>query len=322
MGEVHKAMDTRLGRTVAIKLLFDTHSDLFEREARAIAALNHPHICMLYDVGPDYLVMEYIEGAPLKGPLPAEEAARVALEIAGALLAAHTAGIVHRDLKPANILVTRSGVKLLDFGLAKQQPPARAENTATQSQAGEILGTAGYMSPELRGQPVDTRSDIFSFGVVLYEMLSGRRAFAQGTAISTMAAILHTEPRPIEASAALAGVITRCLQKSPADRFQNMAEVITALEAREQVPGVEKDPCIAVLPFANMSGDQDNEYFSDGLAEEILNALTKLSGLKVVARTSAFAFKGKNQDIRGMGETWARRTCWRVACAKPATACG
>jgi eukaryotic-like serine/threonine-protein kinase len=304
MGEVHKAIDTRLGRTVAIKLLFDTHTDRFEREARAIAALNHPHICTLYDVGPDYLVMEYVEGIPLEGPLPAKEAARMALEIAGALEAAHAEGIVHRDLKPANILVTRSGVKLLDFGLAKVQPAAAAEGTVTQTQAGTILGSAGYMSPEqVRGQPADARSDIFSFGVVLYEMLSGRRAFDRGNAVSTMAAILHTEPGPIEAPPELASVMARCLRKSPSERFQNMAEVITALEVPEQDPGPNKDSCIAVLPFANMSGDKDNEYFSDGLAEEILNALTKLPELRVVARTSAFAFRGKDQDIRGIGET-------------------
>src|SRR5580700_9634018 len=304
MGEVHKAIDTRLGRTVAIKLLFDTHTDRFEREARAIAALNHPHICTLYDVGPDYLVMEYIEGIPLEGPLPAKEAARMALEIAGALEAAHAEGIVHRDLKPANILVTRSGVKLLDFGLAKVQPAAAAEGTVTQTQAGTILGSAGYMSPEqVRGQPADARSDIFSFGVVLYEMLSGRRAFDRGNAVSTLAAIPHTEPGPIEAPPELASVMARCLRKSPSERFQNMAEVITALEVPEQDPGPNKDSCIAVLPFANMSGDKDNEYFSDGLAEEILNALTKLPELRVVARTSAFAFRGKHQDIRGIGET-------------------
>jgi serine/threonine-protein kinase len=289
---------------VAIKLLFDTHTDRFEREARAIAALNHPHICTLYDVGPDYLVMEYVEGIPLEGPLPAKEAARMALEIAGALEAAHAEGIVHRDLKPANILVTRSGVKLLDFGLAKVQPAAAAEGTVTQTQAGTILGSAGYMSPEqVRGQPADARSDIFSFGVVLYEMLSGRRAFDRGNAVSTMAAILHTEPGPIEAPPELASVMARCLRKSPSERFQNMAEVITALEVPEQDPGPNKDSCIAVLPFANMSGDKDNEYFSDGLAEEILNALTKLPELRVVARTSAFAFRGKDQDIRGIGET-------------------
>jgi serine/threonine-protein kinase len=304
MGEVHKAIDTRLGRTVAIKLLFDTHTDRFEREARAIAALNHPHICTLYDVGPDYLVMEYVEGIPLEGPLPAKEAARMALEIAGALEAAHAEGIVHRDLKPANILVTRSGVKLLDFGLAKVQPAAAAEGTVTQTHAGTILGSAGYMSPEqVRGQPADARSDIFSFGVVLYEMLSGRRAFDRGNAVSTMAAILHTEPGPIEAPPELASVMARCLRKSPSERFQNMAEVITALEVPEQDPGPNKDSCIAVLPFANMSAHKDNEYFSDGLAEEILNALTKLPELRVVARTSAFAFRGKDQDIRGIGET-------------------
>jgi eukaryotic-like serine/threonine-protein kinase len=304
MGEVHKAIDTRLGRTVAIKLLFSAHTDRFEREARAIAALNHPHICTLYDVGPDYLVMEYIEGAPLKGPMPAQEAARLALEIAGALKAAHAEGIVHRDLKPGNIMLTRSGVKLLDFGLAKVQQIADLETTATQTQAGEILGTAGYMSPEqIRGQPVDARSDIFVFGAVLYEMLSGRRAFASETAVSTMAAILHTEPGPIEAPPELIRVVTRCLQKSQSDRFQSMTEVIAALAAENPAPAPERTPCIAVLPFANMSGDKDNEYFSDGLAEEILNALTKLADLKVVARTSAFAFKGRNEDIRGIGET-------------------
>jgi TolB-like protein/Tfp pilus assembly protein PilF/predicted Ser/Thr protein kinase len=304
MGEVHKAIDTRLGRTVAIKLLFSAHTDRFEREARAIAALNHPHICTLYDVGRDYLVMEYIEGAPLKGPLPADDAARVALEIAGALEAAHAEGIVHRDLKPGNIMLTRSGVKLLDFGLAKVKQIADVETTATQTQAGEILGTAGYMSPEqIHGQPVDARSDIFSFGAVLYEMLSGRRAFARETAVSTMAAILHKEPEPLEAPPELERVVTCCLQKSPSDRFQSMTEVIRALAAENPAPAPERTPCIAVLPFANMSGDKDNEYFSDGLAEEILNALTKLAGLKVVARTSAFAFKGRNEDIRRIGET-------------------
>jgi eukaryotic-like serine/threonine-protein kinase len=303
MGEVHRAIDTRLGRTVAIKLLYSAHTDRFEREARAIAALNHPNICTLYDVGPDYLVMEYIEGAPLKGPLPAEEAARLALEIAGALQAAHAAGIVHRDLKPANILITRSGVKLLDFGLAKVQPSAAEENTVTQTQAGQILGTAGYMSPEqIHGVPVDARSDIFSFGAVLYEMLSGRRAFDGETAIASMAAILHMEPDPIEGPGELVRVVARCLQKTPSQRFQNMTELIAALGAAKLNAVEEKRPCIAVLPFANMSGDKDNEYFSDGLAEEILNALTKLSGLKVVARTSAFAFKGRNEDIRGIGE--------------------
>ena len=213
MGEVHRAIDTRLGRTVAIKLLFSEHSARFAQEARAIAALNHPHICTLYDVGPDYLVMEYIEGGTLKGPLPVEEAVRLALEIADALQAAHSKGIVHRDLKPGNILLTTSGVKLLDFGLAKvqlgNQPSADVDATLRQqTQAGEILGTAGYMSPEqIQGQAVDGRSDIFSFGAVLREMLSGRRAFAAENALATMAAILHKEPEPLAAPADLVRVV-------------------------------------------------------------------------------------------------------------------
>src|SRR5579871_6580817 len=304
MGEVHKAVDTRLGRTVAIKILFSEHSARFKQEARAIASLNHPHICTLYDVGPDYLVMEYVEGAPLHCPQPPEDAIRIALQIAGALQAAHSKGIVHRDLKPGNVLLTESGVKLLDFGLAKvQSPGADVDATLRQTQAGEILGTAGYMSPEqIEGQPVDARSDIFSFGAMFYEMLSGRRAFAGDTAVSTMAAILHKEPEPLAAHADLVRVVNLCLKKSLPERFQSMTEVIAALEAAKTISPAETAPSIAVLPFVNMSGDKENEYFSDGLAEEILNALTKLAGLKVVARTSAFAFKDRNEDIRGIGE--------------------
>jgi eukaryotic-like serine/threonine-protein kinase len=301
MGEVWKARDTRLGRTVAIKILNAAHAERFAQEAQAIAALNHPHICTLHDVGPDYLVMEYIEGEPLQGPLPAEEAVRVALEIAGALEAAHSRGIIHRDLKPANILVTRAGVKLLDFGLAKMAQSADLhDESLTETQAGTILGTAAYMSPEqAEGQPVDARSDIFSFGLVLYELLSGRRAFTGGTSLSTMAAILHKEPEPLQAPPDLVRIVMRCLRKATADRFQTMAEVRAALE---RVKFGEPPPSIAVLPFANMSADRDNEYFSDGLAEEIINALAHIPGLKVIARTSAFAFKGKNEDVRRIAE--------------------
>jgi serine/threonine-protein kinase len=319
MGEVYKATDTRLGRTVAIKVLRAAHTDRFEQEARAIAALNHPHICTLHDVGPGYLVMEYVEGYPLRGPLPPEQAVPLALEIAGALQAAHVKGIIHRDLKPANILLTRAGVKLLDFGLAKlQQAAVAAESAATQTQvggilgttavmqtqAGTVLGTIAYMSPEqAEGKPVDVRSDIFSFGLVLYELLSGRRAFTGDTAISVMGAILHKEPQPLDTPPELARFVTRCLHKSPAERFQSMTEVIAALENIKLLSLSEKIPSIAVMPFANMSGDKENEYFSDGLAEEILNALTKLPGLKVASRTSAFSFKGKKEDIRRIGET-------------------
>ena len=302
MGEVYRAIDTRLSRMVAIKVLNGAHSERFEQEARAIAALNHPHICTLHDVGPDYLVMEYIDGAALSGPLPVEEALRLALQIAAALEAAHAKGITHRDLKPANILVTASGVKLLDFGLAKLT--VREDTDATRTIAGAVMGTAGYMSPEqAQGQMADSRSDIFSFGAVLYEMLSGRRAFAGDTAIAVIAAILRDEPRPIETAPELHAIVTRCLRKSPAERFQSAADLRIALEFAAIQKPTEKLPSIAVLPFANMSRDADEEYFSDGLAEEIINALTQVSGLKVIARTSAFAFKGKNEDIRKIAET-------------------
>ena len=181
MGEVWKARDTRVDRVVAIKRLKAEHTERFKREARAIAALNHPRICQLYDVGPDYLVMEYVEGETLRGPLPVADALRLAVQIAEALAAAHRKGIVHRDLKPANILVNESGAKLLDFGLA-QDGRAGLSGDATISVAlsepGAIVGTVAYMSPEqAQGQAVDARSDVFSFGAVLYEVLSGRRAF-------------------------------------------------------------------------------------------------------------------------------------------------
>jgi TolB-like protein/Tfp pilus assembly protein PilF/predicted Ser/Thr protein kinase len=305
MGEVFKAKDTRLGRTVAIKVLRSAHTDRFEQEARAIAALNHPHICTLHDIGPNYLVMEYVEGSPLRGPMPPAEAMRLALQIAGALEAAHAKGIIHRDLKPENIIVTPVGVKLLDFGLAKLEPVAETDETiVNETLAGTILGTIAYMSPEqVEGKPADGRSDIFSFGLVLYEMLSGRQAFRGENSISRMAAILNKEPEPLEAPQEVARIVTRCLRKSPVQRFQNMKEVKAALESVSLTLLAESGASIAVLPFANLSGDKDNEYFSDGLAEEILNALTKLHGLKVAARTSAFAFKGRNEDIRLIGET-------------------
>jgi eukaryotic-like serine/threonine-protein kinase len=291
MGEVWKATDTRLGRIVAIKVLKGPHGDRFEQEARAIAALNHPHICTLHDVGPNYLVMEYIEGVALSGPMPVEEALRLALQMAAALEAAHAKGITHRDLKPANILVTKEGVKLLDFGLAK---PADGTD-ATRTIEGTILGTPSYMAPEqIEGKPCDARSDVFSFGAVLYEMLAGSRAF------EGMAAVLRDDPKP---PPALERVVMRCLEKQASRRFQSMAELRGALkEAAQTGASAQQQPSIAVLPFANMSADKENEYFSDGLAEEIINALTKVPGLRVIARTSAFRFRGE-QDLRKVGET-------------------
>jgi TolB-like protein/predicted Ser/Thr protein kinase len=289
MGEVWKATDTRLGRTVAIKVLKGPHGDRFEQEARAIAALNHPHICTLYDIGPDYLVMEYIEGAPLKGPLPVDEAVRLAVQIASALEAAHAKGILHRDLKPGNVLVTAAGAKLLDFGLAKLTADADATRTVGTS------GTPLYMSPEqAEGKVLDVRTDVFSFGALLYELLSGRRAF------DSLGAVLRDEPAPLESP--VADIVKRCLSKQAAGRFQSMAEVRAALDQIAAKPATGHQPSIAVLPFANMSADKENEYFSDGLAEEILNLLAKIPGLKVIARTSSFAFRGKEQDITKIAE--------------------
>ena len=301
MGEVYKATDTRLGRTVAIKTLTGGHGDRFTQEARAIAALSHPHICVLHDVGPDYLVMEYLEGTPLCGPLSVDEAPRVASEVVDALEVAHAKGILHRDLKPANILMTSTGTKLLDFGLAKIAGDDAAG--ATQTMAGTVLGTAAYMSPEqAQGMPADARSDVFSLGAVLYELLSGRRVFERGSILDTLNAVVRDEPPTLASPAA--DLVARCLAKEASLRFQTMADLKAALQhLRAQSKAAPAMPSIAVLPFANMSRDADDEYFSDGLAEEIINALAQVSGLKVIARTSAFAFKGRNEDIRRIAET-------------------
>src|SRR5450432_581206 len=244
MGEVFRAQDTRLNRTVAIKTLKARFTERFEREARAISALNHPHICTLYDIGSQdgigYLVMEYVEGEPLKGPLPVVAASLMKIQIASALEAAHEKGILHRDLKPANILVSKSGVKLLDFGLAKFVPTeTRPEEigsadvtvTAPLTGPGQILGTLAYMAPEqIEGKPADVRSDIFSFGLVLYEMLTGRRAFEASSQTGLMAAILKEEPPPLTSlqpsiPAALERTVAKCLAKEPARRWQTASDL-------------------------------------------------------------------------------------------------
>jgi len=198
MGQVYSATDTRLHRQVAIKVSTAKFSERFEREARVIASLNHPHICQLYDVGPNYLVMEFVEGSPLSGPLPPTKAVEYAVQILDALGAAHRKGIVHRDLKPANILVTKQGIKLLDFGLARQSGVLQevdATLTKGLTAKGEILGTLNYMSPEqLQARDTDARSDLFSFGCVLYEMLSGKQPFEGESTAGVIAAILEREP--------------------------------------------------------------------------------------------------------------------------------
>lgn len=308
MGEVWKARDMRLNRMVAVKRLGAEHMARFEQEARAIAALNHVNICQIHDLGPDYLVMEFVEGSPLAGPMAADQAVRLAIQIAAALEEAHSHRILHRDLKPANILVTRKGVaKLLDFGLAKSMNDANMD--ATKTMDGMLVGTAAYMSPEqAQGQPLDERSDIFSFGAVLYELLSGERAFAGDTMAQVLSAVLRDDPRPLRVSYGIDAIVKRCLLKQPSERFSSATELLAALEQKITVKSKEEKPSIAVLPFANISRDPDDEYFSDGLAEEILNLLAHVPGLKVIARTSSFAFKGKNEDIRKIAEVLGVRT--------------
>ena len=243
MGEVYKARDTRLERTVAVKISSTGLSERFRREAQAIASLNHPHICTLYDVGADYLVMEYIDGAPLKGPLELREALSLATQIAEAVNHAHRQGVIHRDLKPSNILVTRTGAKVLDFGLAKFASAASVsggslEATLTRqalTHEGTILGTPQYMAPEqVEGQEADARADVFAFGAVLYEMITGRMAFSGKTHANVIAAVLAAEPPPVTnfqplIPPALDHLIRTCLAKDPADRRQSMHDVLLEL---------------------------------------------------------------------------------------------
>ncbi len=346
MGEVYRARDTKLERDVALKVLpADLAADgermaRFSREARVLASLNHPNIAAIYGLedssGVRALVMELVEGATLadriaRGPMSVEEALAIAMQMAEALDYAHEHGVIHRDLKPANIMIPKNGrAKLLDFGLAKIAEPAMAVGIETVSlsaapgiQAGNFtgtllgafMGTPAYMSPEqVEGRKLDARSDIFSYGLVLYEMLSGQRAFRGETTISILAAILHKEPRRMsEIGDAIPDfveqIVARCLRKDPAQRFQSMREVMEALAERRSSEIIVRSPAandisrsIAVLPFSNLSADKENEYFSDGLAEEIINALTKISELKVIARTSAFAFRDKERDLRMIGE--------------------
>jgi len=303
MGEVYKAFDTRLNRVVAIKRLTGPRSDRFQEEAHAIAALNHPHICQIYDVGGDYLVLEYIDGQQLQGPVSVDSALRLATQIASALEAAHSLGIFHRDLKPANVLVTTSGdAKLLDFGIAKR---FSTDVDVTRTVEGTILGTAAYMSPEqAEGRAVDARSDIFSFGAVIYELISGRRAFDGATTSQVISAVLRDEPPTLQTSSEISRIVSRCLAKPLSQRYQSMSDVRTALEEVTKLrTRPDTQPSVAVLPFADMSAGKDHEWFSDGLTEEIINALTHIPHLKVIARTSAFAFKGRNEDVRTIAET-------------------
>jgi tRNA A-37 threonylcarbamoyl transferase component Bud32 len=252
MGRVYKARDTRLGRSVAIKIASARFGERFQREARAISALNHPNICTLHDVGPNYLVMELVEGPTLadrikKGPIPLEEALAVARQIADGLAAAHDQGVVHRDLKPANVKIRPDGaVKVLDFGLAKQsrdREGAADASTLTITEAGTIMGTTAYMAPEqARGEEVDKRADIWAFGVVLYEMLTGRRLFQGDSTTEVLASVLKEEPDLTVAPRKVRRLIAECLEKDPRRRLRDIGDGWRLLDSVAESSARAKSP--------------------------------------------------------------------------------
>ncbi len=341
MGEVYKARDTRLDREVAIKVLpaaFAADPDRlrrFEQEARATAALDHPNILAIHDLGTHdgspYLVAELLEGSPLRerlkdGPLPCREAVEIATQVAHGLAAAHARGIFHRDLKPENLFLTTDGiVKILDFGLAKlavrpagDETPTEATTQTQQTAGGVLLGTVPYMAPEqARGMPVDQRADVFAFGVVLYEMLDGKRPFRGATSTDTVAAILRDEPPPLPASvpAALAAVVSRCLAKEPGERYQGGGELKAALDGLPRATGTDRhDPrretararqtarrkrirSVVVLPLLDFSRDPEQEYFADGMTEALIADLAKIRALRVISRTSAMRYKATGKSL-------------------------
>ncbi|MEZ4588989.1 MAG: protein kinase [Gemmatimonadales bacterium] len=327
MGEVYRAHDARLGRDIALKLLPETLAGWperlarFEREARIVASLNHPNIVTLHSIeeteGTRFLTMELVEGRSLAdlvrpGGLPLEQTLDLIIPIADALAAAHAKDIVHRDLKPANVMVTAAGlVKVLDFGLAKTtvdpERTAAASGSAPLSAVGEVLGTGPYMAPEqIFGEPVSAATDLFSLGILTFELLAGKRPFERPSFWGLALAIMQESPPRItslrpDLPAEVERLVLRCLEKQPGDRYQSAVEL--ADDARElrraldqgtttTVPGGgEALASIAVLPFLNRSSSPDDAYFSDGLADELLDLLAKIKGLRVSARASSFQFR-------------------------------
>ena len=346
MGEVYRARDSKLNRDVALKVLPETFARdadrlaRFRREAQAVATLNHPHIVTIFSIEEHddvpFMTMELIEGVTLDqgipdGGLSLTRFFDIAVALADALSAAHRKHVIHRDLKPANVMVTDDGhVKVLDFGLARTAEPdvVSPEDAVTYlgTTVGSIVGTMPYMSPEqIEAKPLDHRTDLFSLGVVLYELATGERPFRGDSSPALMSSILKDQPKPIGESRPeflgdVCRLIDRCLAKEPRDRIQTANEVLAELKAYRRAwetgaawsakPGApessprpaERAASIAVLAFTDMSAAQDQDWFCDGIAEEILNALTPLEGLRVAARTSAFSFKGKGDDLRTIGE--------------------
>jgi non-specific serine/threonine protein kinase len=372
MGEVYRARDSKLGREVAIKVLPESVAAdpaalaRFEREAKAVAALSHTNILSIFDFGMHdgvpYAVMELLEGETLRGkldagPIPQKQAVDYAFQISKGLSAAHEKGVVHRDLKPENLFVQKDGhLKILDFGLAKREAPAApgeeasATTVTSYTEPGTVMGTVGYMSPEqVRGLPVDPRSDIFSFGAILYELLSGKRAFKRETAADTMSAIMKEEPAELSESGrsvspALDRIVKHCLEKERDRRFQTVRDVALMLAELSSSAGSLPVPIprprnrlwltagaatlvllaalafvlfrqhaapssgatsgkpkrLAVLPFENM-GDSQNSYFAAGIAEELINRLSNLQGLKVTSRTTVMGYDRKGKTIRQIG---------------------
>lgn len=326
MGVVYKALDTKLNRTVALKFLppdltRDQEAiDRFINEAQAASSLDHANICTIYEInetaeGQLYIAMagydgqtleKKIAGADSRPSLRIEDAIDIAMQIARGLERAHEAGIIHRDIKPSNVIITTRGeVKIIDFGLAKLAGQRHFTKT------GNLSGTVAYMSPEqVQGQAIDHRTDIWSLGVVLHEMLTGALPFQGEGDQALIFSIVNEEARVIaslrkETPALLVQLVHKAMQKNPAARHQTMAEVIRDLARLldQATASSEKNiPAIVVLPFADLSPQKDQEYFCDGITEELVNALSKIEGWRVVSRTSSFAFKGKEQDIRAIGK--------------------
>ncbi|HYN05680.1 MAG TPA: serine/threonine-protein kinase, partial [Vicinamibacteria bacterium] len=372
MGEVYKARDVRLDRTVAVKILppelavDERYRQRFEREARAASALSHPHIAHVYDVGEQdgthFIAMEYVEGENLRqlvsrGPVDVDRVVELGAQMASALEEAHARGVVHRDIKSANAVVTPKGqVKVLDFGLARRDREGAGlldseQVTEAKTQAGVVVGTVPYMSPEQAlGKDLDARTDLFSLGVVLYELATGRLPFVGNTATQTIDQICHATPVELGASrkdvpAELERVVRKCLEKDRERRYASARDLVVDLRnlQRDRASGsspVAVSPrrggrrllvlgaagllvalavgagllyrlgargsaigSVAVLPFENATGDPGNEYLSDGISESLINKLSSLPGLRVISRTSAFAFKGKELGPGEIGRT-------------------